>query len=63
MARSRRRTPITNILNTAKEKQDKWWANRNHRAVKSITLRAMEQRLRCTANLDLLLTVEFDGGL
>lgn len=32
MARSRRRTPIISMTTTASEKQDKRWANRNHRA-------------------------------
>ena len=32
MARSRRRTPITSMTTNASEKQDKRWANRNHRA-------------------------------
>ena len=32
MARSRRRTPITSMTTAASEKQDKRWANRNHRA-------------------------------
>ena len=32
MARSRRRTPIVSTTINASEKQDKRWANRNHRA-------------------------------
>lgn len=32
MARSRRRTPIISMITSASEKQDKRWADRNHRA-------------------------------
>ena len=32
VARSRRHTPITAITSMASEKQDKRWANRNHRS-------------------------------
>lgn len=32
MARTRRRMPIISMTTAATEKQDKWWANRNHRS-------------------------------
>ena len=40
MARSRRHTPIASITTAASEKQDKRWANRNHR---SATRRAVKR--------------------
>ncbi len=45
MARSRRRTPIISIMGTASEKQDKRWANRNHRA-------ALRRALKSAADPD-----------
>ncbi len=40
MARSHRRTPIISMMTSANEKQDKRWANRNHR---SATRRAVKR--------------------
>ena len=45
MARSRRRTPIISMTTSASEKQDKRWANRNHRA-------ALRRALKCAADPD-----------
>lgn len=45
MARSRRRTPIISMTTTASEKQDKRWANRNHRA-------ALRRALKSAADPD-----------
>lgn len=41
MARSRRRTPITSMTTMASEKQDKRWANRNHRSALRRALKRM----------------------
>ena len=40
MARSRRRMPITSMTINASEKQDKRWANRNHRSATRRTLKS-----------------------
>ena len=40
MARSRRHTPIISMAINASEKQDKRWANRNHRAALRCALRS-----------------------
>lgn len=45
MARSRWRTPIISMTTTASEKQDKRWANRNHRA-------ALRRALKSAADPD-----------
>jgi len=39
MARSRRRTPIISSAFGVSEKQDKRWANRNHRSVSRRTIK------------------------
>lgn len=39
MARSRRRTPIISMMTSASKKQDKRWANRNHRSASRRTIK------------------------
>ena len=45
MARSRRHTPIISMTTNASEKQDKRWANRNHRS-------ATRRAVKCAADPD-----------
>ena len=45
MARSRRHTPIASITTAASEKQDKRWANHNHRS-------AARRAIKCSTDPD-----------